>query len=232
MDIVPVIDIKDGKVIQGVHGKKSGYTGLKSKAVPTSNPLELLIYYESLGFSEAYIADIDGILNSKPNYELLKDISFRTGMSLMADIGVWTLEDVLNLEKIKPVISTETFSSLNILAFPREFILSLDVRDKTLLTEMNLSLKDFLRIIKDSKRIDEVLLIDLTRVGLMNGPNLEACEYVQKALPDKKIMYGGGVRNMSDVEKLFSIGIKKVFVGSALMSGSLLEEIYFGIIKE
>jgi phosphoribosylformimino-5-aminoimidazole carboxamide ribotide isomerase len=232
MQIIPIIDIKDGKAIEAVEGRRNRYRELSSRIFDSHDPLSLSRLYSGLGFTDVYIADLDGILDSRPNYGILRDISEQTGLSVMADIGVWSLVDVLNLPRVKPVIATETFTSLNMLELPKDFILSLDMRGDVFLSAMNLPLKDFLRIIRDSKKINDVLIIDFARVGLAKGPNLEVCMEVLKELPDKTLMYGGGVRNMRDIQMLYEVGIKKVLVGYALHSGAILAEIYQGMVKE
>ena len=232
MQIIPIIDIKDGKVIEAVKGRRNQYREMSSRICDSDDPYTLSQAYEMLGFTEVYIADLDGILYSKPNYDILRKISEQTGMKVMADIGVWSLEDVLNMPRVKPVIATETFSSLNLLELPKDFVISLDTREGVFQSAMNLSLEEFMRIIADSAKMKEVLIIDLARVGAAKGPNLELCLEVADHLPGKTLMYGGGVRNMLDIHMLFEAGISNVLVGSALHSGAILNDIYKGILKE
>ena len=232
MKIIPIIDIKDGIAIEAVLGRRNEYRELSSRIFDSNDPFRLSQVYESMGFTEVYIADLDGILYSKPNYDILRKISENTALSVMADIGVWSLEDVLNMPKVKPVIATETFTSLNVLELPKDFVLSLDMREGEFQSAMNLSLKDFIGIVRDSRRINEVLIIDLARVGAAKGPNVELCMRVAKELSDKMLMYGGGVRNIRDVQMLYEVGIQRVLVGSALHSGALLKDIYQGVMKE
>ncbi|MBN2251205.1 MAG: hypothetical protein JW724_03930 [Candidatus Altiarchaeota archaeon] len=230
--LVPAIDIKDGKAIEAVEGRRNQYRELKSNVTNSSDPLELAIAYENLGFTEVYIADLDGILNSRPNYDILKNISLRTKLSAMADIGFWSLEEVLNLERIKPVIATESFTSLNMLELPGDFVLSLDTRNGEFMSALNITLADFVKIIKDSVKIKEILLTDLARFGMPAGPNLELCRYAIKELPGKDIMYAGGIRNMEDIRELYETGIKKAVVGFGLHSGSILRDFYNGLFAE
>ncbi len=232
MQIVPIIDIKDGVAIEAALGRRNEYRELSSRLSDSNDPFKLSLVYERLGFTEVYVADLDGILDSKPNYDILRDISERTNLSVMADIGVWSMEDVLNLPKVKPVIATETFTSLNVLELPKDFVLSLDTREGEFQSAMNLPLKDFIRIIRDSKKITEVLLIDLARVGAAKGPNIELCMRVAGELLGKTLLYGGGVRNMRDIQMLYEVGIEKVLVGSALHSGAILRDIYNGVMRE
>jgi phosphoribosylformimino-5-aminoimidazole carboxamide ribotide isomerase len=229
MDIIPVMDVRNGKLIQAASARGRDFREFRSNITSSSDPLDLAVAYEKIGFKELYISDLDGILDAKPNYDVLRDVSMKTGLSVMADIGVWTMEDVLNLEKVKPVIASETFSSLNMISFPGDFVLSLDTRDGVFLSAMDVTLKEFVKIIRDSRKVSEILVIDLSRVGMPKGPNLDLCKYVIGELPGKTVMYGGGVRNMLDIEMLFSLGITKVCVGSALHSGSMLKEIYSGL---
>jgi phosphoribosylformimino-5-aminoimidazole carboxamide ribotide isomerase len=232
MQIIPIIDIKEGKVIEAVEGRRNQYRELSSRICDSDDPFTLSRAYEMLGFTEVYIADLDGILYSKPNYDILQRISEQTELTVMADIGIWSMEDVLNLPKVKPVIATETFSSLNILELPKDFVISLDTREGVFQSAMNISMEEFMRIILDSAKIKEILIIDLARVGAAKGPNIELCMKVADRLPDKTLMYGGGVRNMTDVHMLFEAGISKVLIGSALHSGAILNDIYKGIMKE
>lgn len=231
LEIVPVIDIKDGKAVQPDYCNPGKYTELSSRITNTSNPLKLALTYQKIGFREVYIADLDGILDYRPSYEVLSDISTKTELSVMADIGTWTLEDVYNLEKIKPVIASETFSSLNVVEFPRDFVLSMDMREGEFLSEMKITLDEFLLLIKDSDKIREVMVADLARACSRSGPNLDLCRKVRADLPGKIIIYGGGVRNMFDIKDLYELGVDKILVGTALHSGPILKELYSGIIK-
>ena len=231
IQIIPVIEVKDGRAIEAVKGKTVEYRELRSSTAGSSDPLDIAASLERIGFGEIFILDLDGIVDDRPNYEMLSTISQKTCLLVMADIGAWTLEDMLNLDRIKPVISTETFSSLNTLSFPRDFVLSLETRDEELLSAMNLPLKEFIRIIKDSTKIREILLVNRTRISTSMGPDIDLCSFVAKELSDRILMYGGGVRNMDDVHKLYDAGIQKVLVGSAIHSGALLKELFSGLAK-
>ena len=129
------------------------------------------------------------------------------------------------------MIASETFSSLNLVEFPRDFVLSMDMREGEFLSEMNIPLDEFLKIIKDSAKIKEVMIADLGRACNRSGPNIELCRKVLKELPGKTVIYGGGVRNMLDIKELYETGINKVLVGTALHSGPILKELYGGLLK-
>ncbi|HIE34332.1 MAG TPA: hypothetical protein EYP86_04260 [Candidatus Altiarchaeales archaeon] len=219
--IIPVIDVKGGIAVGAIAGNRNEYRELRSSICKSSDPFEVAMTYQRLGFSSIYIADLDGILNSQPNIELIKRIYRNTSMRVYYDIGTWSIQDIKTLDGVIPVIATETMSSLNLLGFPKDFVLSIDTRDGNLLCEMAIDLKGIVDIVRGSKRIKEVIIIDLLRVGMSEGPNLGLCEYVLKNLPDKKVIYGGGIRNLNDIYSLIRLGIHRVIVGSALHNGRI-----------
>lgn len=222
--IIPVIDIKDEKAVSGKLGKFGEYEELRSVVCKSSNPLDVARTYEELGFDEVYIADLDGILDSKPNLEIIERIVENTEISVMLDIGIWSKEMIILMEEVKPVIASETFCSLNLLEFPHEVVLCIDMRDGEIIAETCGELFTFIDLIKDSTKIQEIILLDLSRMGFSQGPNLELCKNVVPRLPDKKIIYGGGVRDLPDVYALEQLGVDRVLVGAALHSGSIFKD--------
>lgn len=66
----------------------------------------------------------------------------------------------------------------------------------------------------NQKEADELVLLDIgsTKAGL--GPNFdEIKEIISEAF--MPIGYGGGIRNLYDIEQLFKIGVEKVIINSA-----------------
>jgi len=231
IQVIPVIDIRNGRIIDSGNIRMARNSVPDTEILDARDPFELMQFYEGIGFSEIYVSDLDGIIDEKPNYDFFEKISIHTNLRLMADIGIWSLEDALKLSRIKPVISTGSFTSLNTLEFPGEFIISIDTMDGELLSPMNIPLSEFLSVIKDSRRINEVILMDYAHATIGNGPNIRLIDSVKKTLPDKSIIYGGGVRHIKDIKTVSDEGISKVLVGSALNSGEMLEEIYAGFLR-
>ncbi len=222
--IIPVIDIRGGIAVGAKGGNREEYMPLESVISKSPDPVGIAKSYEQNGFQEIYIADLDGILEDNPNTDVLKRIAYTTTIKVMADIGVWDDERLKNLSRIKPVIATETLSSLNLINIPREFVLSLDTKGGRLVCEMNMGLDRFIDIvIRNSKRINEIILLDLSRVGMSRGPNIGLCRHVIGRIPDREIIYGGGIRNLSDIDSLLQLGISKVLVGRLIHEGGIFK---------
>lgn len=218
--IIPVIDIRDG---MAVAGERDCYRGLESILCNSSDPLALAKRIQGFGFREIYVADLDGILDSKPDLDLLRRMSMGARLSIMADVGVWEPDDLVSVQMdgIKPVIASESFSSLNLLQFPRDFILSIDTRDGKLLSAMDMGLDDFIDIVAGSNKMKTIIIMDLARTGISGGPNVSLCMKVLRALPERRIIYGGGIRYPRDIRLLVEVGISAVLVGSALHEGRI-----------
>ncbi len=222
--MIPTLDILDGKAVSGKLGKTNEYEELKSVVCDSSDPLDVARTYEDLGFTEVYIADLDGIVDSKPNLEVIEEIVSKTRLSAMVDLGIWSNDMILLMKKVKPIIAAEMFCSLNLLEFPHDVILCIDVVDGKLVSEVHGDLFDFLKLICDSTRIKEIILLDLNRFGLSEGPNIELCRSVAESLPEKKIIYGGGIRCLYDIYALRQVGADRVLIGAALHSGVIFKD--------
>jgi len=223
IEVIPVIDIKDGVAVSAIRGERDKYMPLKSVICSSANPLDVAMVYESMGFKRIYIADLDGILKNKPNLELLEKIAVETNLEVMADIGIASIHDLELLRDtgVEGIVGTETMSSLEFLdELPDDFILSIDMKDGELLSNLEVSLMDLLNFLRKRTRCGEVILLDLSLVGTYSGVNIDLCRKVTEKLPCG-IVYGGGVKNVVDIHKLCVSGIKGVLVGSGIHCGKI-----------
>lgn len=67
----------------------------------------------------------------------------------------------------------------------------------------------------NEKEVDEICILDITASKEKRAPNFQLIEEIvnEAFMP---LSYGGGIRSMEDVQRLFSIGIEKVVINSAL----------------
>ena len=92
MKVIPVLDILNGKVVHAVKGRRQDYQPLQSTLCNSTQPLEVAKAFQTIGFSELYIADLDAITKAQANFQVLKDIADETGLKLMVDAGVTDLQ--------------------------------------------------------------------------------------------------------------------------------------------
>ena len=232
MKVVPVIDLLGGVAVHAMRGKRSEYKPLKSVLSPSTDPLDVAIAFKKLGFTELYLADLDGIITGHPNFSVLNQIAETTRLCLMVDAGIANVkeaEELLSNHVSKVIIGTETLPDMN---FVREavatlgkeqIIVSLDLKGEKVLGKLGLGqpsnpLYALHRILEAS--VNQIILLDLARVGSGEGVNMPLLHKIIKNR-GVELFVGGGVRGMGDLKELNNMGVFGVLVATALHSGRI-----------
>ena len=232
MKVIPVIDVLNGIVVHAVQGKRKEYQPLTSVLTKSVDPLIVAQTFRTLGFKKIYLADLDAILGKQPSYALYNNIAKKTGLELIVDVGVkdlTTVEKMLNSQVTRIIIGTETIPNQEFIQKSIEkftagkLILSLDlIGDKILSQNKAVLSKNPLNLLQENKEIgiQEFIILDLSRVGSKEGPNINFLKKAQTVLQNN-ISVGGGVRDMADLIELERLGISGVLVATALHSGNI-----------
>jgi phosphoribosylformimino-5-aminoimidazole carboxamide ribotide isomerase len=226
MDIIPVIDLKDGVVVSAQRGQRESYQPIKSIFCSSCSIKDVLNGFLSIyPFSIIYIADLDSISNTGNNDQLINSVT-----SKYKEIEFWvdSGEKIQNLDTIKSrnyrqVMGTESQDEKNIPTFfasnKKEFILSLDfflnqkyVGPTELFENSNLWPQD-------------IIIMTLERVGSNSGPDFEKLNDFCRKHPEKNFIAAGGIRNQNDLLRLKEIGISHALIASALHSGDIDSEV-------
>jgi len=228
MKVVPVIDLKGGRVVRAVLGLRDLYEPVVDSVYGTCEPVELATKLLLEGFRVIYVADIDAIMGGEVSEEVFRSLK-RLGVELIADIGVTderTLKKAAELAD-HPVLATESIPSLSFLSSAlksygdRAFV-SLDLRDGKIVSRApeisGKALSEGRKLLK-ALGARRVILIDFDRIGAYSGPDVEgAKELVGEGF---EVYVGGGVKDLSDLIALRDIGVSGALVASALHSGKI-----------
>ncbi len=239
MIVVPVMDLRAGQCVHAKAGRRAEYRPLVSVLTQrAAEPLELAgAYHNRIGAESIYVADLDAILDDRPNWNLMKQLS-KCGAAIWADVGVRTSARAVTafeagVETI--VIGLETLTGPDSLReivtgsrLPRDrCLLSLDLFDGRPLLAANhewdagTSLDDVVRVAVDLG-LTRFLILDLAKVGIGQGVGGRAwVSRIAAIVPNGEIWLGGGVRDRQDFEELGRMPIAGVLVGSALHDGSI-----------
>jgi phosphoribosylformimino-5-aminoimidazole carboxamide ribotide isomerase len=230
--VIPVIDVLNGVAVHAVRGRRKEYQPLKSVLSASADPVDVVKALARLGFSEVYLADLDAIMGRQPNFLLYRRVADATGLALMVDAGVAELTKAKMMVKnqvSKVVVGTETLQNTD---FVREavealgsdcVVVSLDMMDGKVLSRLNPAVSvqpmALLRTFQELG-VNQVILLDLSRVGSGEGVNLPWLKEALSGL-DMKVFVGGGVRGIKDLVALRNLGASGVLLATALHSGKI-----------
>lgn len=222
MDVIPVLDIRGGIAVAGQRGERENYRPLESVYSETSDPL---LIADALPWERLYIADLDGIVDGRPDYPLLWRLSLKK--KTMVDAGVESFREVSRLAHIccDVILGTETIRGIGVIKrsidiYRDRIIVSLDIKDGRVLTKfLPSSPLKALEILVD-EGIERVILLNISSVGTLEGGSYELIQPLVKRFHSIEFIVGGGIK-AGDLEKMEKIGVKAVLVGTALHRGLL-----------
>jgi phosphoribosylformimino-5-aminoimidazole carboxamide ribotide isomerase len=229
MQIIPAIDIIDGKCVrltQGDYGLKKIYN---------EHPLEVARQFEDNGLVRLHLVDLDGArAGAVKNWKVLETIAGKTRLEIDFGGGIKTekdLEIVFGSGALWATIGSlavkeeETFVQWLTSYGADKFVLGADVREEKIavsgwLEKTDIWIYDFLQKYIE-KGIEQVFCTDVSKDGLLEGPALELYTNILQKFPSLNFIASGGVSSMRDLEELQDIGCKGVIVGKAIYEGRL-----------
>ncbi|MBF9133576.1 bifunctional 1-(5-phosphoribosyl)-5-((5-phosphoribosylamino)methylideneamino)imidazole-4-carboxamide isomerase/phosphoribosylanthranilate isomerase PriA [Plantactinospora sp. S1510] len=226
LTLLPAVDVADGqavRLVQGAAGSETSY----------GDPLEAALAWQRDGAEWIHLVDLDAAFGRGSNAHLLADVvrrldvrvelsgGIRDDESLSAalgtgaarvNIGTAALEDPLWCDRVLG-------------EYGDRVAIGLDVRGRTL------SARGWTRdggdLFEVLERLDKAgaaryVVTDITKDGMMRGPNLDLLREVC-ARTDAPVVASGGVSTLEDLRSLAAlepIGVEGVIAGKALYAGA------------
>ena len=234
MQIIPVIDIRNGIAVRAVAGERSRYGPLQGRLTDSVEPAAVLkALRRDFGIPLCYIADLDAIERQQPNRCLIAEM-VRTSVALIVDAGATTVEQIEALLEIgvrQVVLASESMHDLRQLEAlvtqfePGSLIFSVDLKHGELLVRDSAwhgkSPLDLARFVIE-RGIRQLIVLDLAAVGTGRGvPTLKSCQDIRRISPDIRIISGGGVDSAQCVAEAAQAGLDGLLIASALHDGRL-----------
>lgn len=224
MQIIPAIDIIDGKCVrltQGDYGQKTIYN---------EKPLEVAKQFEEAGLSRVHLVDLDGAKEGAvKNWKVLEKIASKTKLVIDFGGGIKTANDVNIVFE-----SGAAFATVGSIAVKDEtaftdwlhqygadkFLLGADVKDEKIaihgwLETTNLWVYDFIKKYLD-KGVQQIFCTDVSKDGKLEGPSSDLYKNIITECPGIHLIASGGVSSMDDLFKLKEIGCTGAIVGKAI----------------
>ena len=231
IELVPAIDIIDGKCVRLTKGDYARQTTYND------NPVEVARTFERMGFTRLHVVDLDGARSKHiVNVEALRAIAENT--RLIIDFGEASRATTTSNRLLRPV-PLVTVGSIAV-SEPERFlswlehygadklILGADVRDGRIAVngwkeDSREELIPFLHRYVE-RGVRNVLCTDISKDGMLQGPAIELYQEVMKAFPQLHLITSGGVSSNDDIARLQQAGIPSVVFGKAFYEGRLAFE--------
>ncbi|RYF96897.1 MAG: 1-(5-phosphoribosyl)-5-[(5-phosphoribosylamino)methylideneamino]imidazole-4-carboxamide isomerase [Chitinophagaceae bacterium] len=238
MQIIPAIDIIDGKCVRLTEGDYS------QKKIYNENPLEVALEFEDAGMQRLHLVDLDGAkAGAVKNWKVLETIASKTKLIIDFGGGIKTSKDieiVLNSGAAMATVGSiavkneEEFVRLLKQYGPEKFLLGADVKDEKIaiggwLETTKIWIYDFIQKYMEHG-VKQLFCTDVSKDGKLEGPSLGLYKTIITQFPTLNFIASGGVSSMDDLEQLKAIGCSGAIVGKAIYEGRIkLEDLKFVI---
>ena len=230
MIVIPAIDLKEGKCVRLEQGL------MEKDTVFCDSPADQAREWERQGAELLHIVDLDGAFAGEPKNRasieaIVKAIAIPTQLGGgIRDIR--TIEAYLSLGIGRVILGTAAQRNPELVEeacrlFPGRIVVGIDAKngmvavqgwaEVTGVTAVDLA-KRF-----EGYGVAAIIYTDISRDGMMQGPNIEATKALAEAI-SIPVIASGGVSSLKDIENLMAIeasGIAGAITGKAVYTGAI-----------
>jgi len=228
--IIPAVDIKNGKCVRLLQGRKEDET------VFSDDPAAMACRWAQAGAELIHVIDLDGAFDKSPqNLDAIKNILQTVDTPIQLGGGIrdeQTARKFLDMGVQKVIIGTAAIKNPKWVKrtaerFPGRIIVGIDARNGLVAiegwTEDTQTRAVDLAKSFENCGLDAINFTDIHRDGMQSGPNIEETRKLAEAI-DIPVVASGGVATIKDIQNLLpleSVGVIGVITGQALYSGTL-----------
>lgn len=224
MEIIPAIDIIDGKCVRLTQGDYN------QKTIYNEDPLEVAQMFQDAGLKRLHLVDLDGAKAGEvKNWKVLEKLASKTSMVIDFGGGIKQETDLAVVFESGAALATigslavkaeATFVSWIQKYGAEKFLLGADVKDEKIavsgwLETTDIWIYDFIEKYM-AHGVQQLFCTDVSKDGKLEGPSVELYKQVLQKFPDLYFIASGGVSNMRDLEILRETGCKGAIIGKAI----------------
>jgi len=224
MEIIPAIDIIDGKCVRLTQGDYA------QKKIYNEHPLEVARQFEDAGLNRLHLVDLDGAkAGAIKNWKVLETLASKTSLIIDFGGGIKTEKDVQIVFD-----SGAKFATVGSIAVKNEeefvrwllqfganrFLLGADVKNEKIAIHgwqetSDLWIYDFIeKYIQEG--ITQLFCTDVSKDGKLEGPATDLYKNIITKFPHLHFIASGGVSSIKDLIELEQAGCKGAIVGKAI----------------
>lgn len=231
MELIPAIDLKEGKCVRLRQGRMDDST------VFSDDPVAMATRWAEAGASRLHLVDLDGAFAGSPvNHQAIQNIC-KAFPDLPIQVGggirsAETVERYLDDGVQYTIIGTKAVNEPHFindlcLNFPGHIIVGLDAKDGKVATEgwSKMSHHDVIDMAKrfEDDGVAAIVYTDISKDGMMQGASVESTAKLAEAIRIP-VIASGGVSSLDDIRALCEVqdsGITGAIIGRALYDGAI-----------
>jgi phosphoribosylformimino-5-aminoimidazole carboxamide ribotide isomerase len=230
LELLPAVDVKDGRAVRLVQGE------LARESIYGS-PLEVALDFQKSGAEWLHLVDLDAAFGRGENSVLLAEVVGRLDIDVELSGGIRDDESLMRalatgcrrVNLGTAALENPEWTSRVIAEHGDRIAVGLDVRGHVLAargwtTEGGDLFETLARL--ESDGCARYVVTDVTKDGTLQGPNLELLKEVCAAT-NKPVVASGGISNLEDIKALCAlsqVGVEGAIVGKALYAGAFTLE--------
>lgn len=226
MELIPAIDLLDGKVVRLQQGRYDEVT------VYDDDPVAMAKRFEKQGAKRLHVVDLEGARRGQPAHvPIIQSILRETKLQVQVGGGVRN-EDVaaewVDAGAARVVLGTVVVKAPDVARaictrYPGAVVMALDAREGKLAVEgwQEQSGQDVIALAKEVDRWDigAILFTNILKDGTRKGPDVEGTARLQSQV-DTTVIASGGIGALDDLRALSAAGVRSAVCGRALYSGA------------
>lgn len=227
MEIIPAIDLKDGRCVRLFQGDFSQTT------VYSDDPAAMAQQWEAQGATRVHVVDLDGARQGQSaNLEAVRAIVRAVTIPVQLGGGLRREHDidaVLDIGVERVILGTAAVEDVALVSrllerFAERVIVGVDARNGKVATAgwletADVWATDLVRRMADLG-VQRIIYTDISRDGTLTEPNFEA----MAALLDPNgpaLIASGGIAEIAHLQRLARLGVEGAIVGKALYDGNI-----------
>lgn len=226
MDILPAIDLKDGKAVRLTKGL------MDSAKIYSDEPWQLVKVFEEMGAEWTHIVDLNGAFAGEPK-NLEQIIKIRENCTMKLELGGGIRDEATIIKYLELGIDRIILGSIAVtnpdfvkeMAKKYPIAVGIDAIDGYVAVEgwaetSEMKATDLARAFADAG-VEAIICTDVGRDGTLSGVNVEFTQSIAEASGIPTIA-SGGVRDESDLDALLKAGnVSGVIIGKAFYEGTI-----------
>lgn len=224
MEIIPAIDIIDGKCVRLTEGDYA------QKKIYNEHPLEVAKQFEDADLRRLHLVDLDGAkAGAVKNWKVLEAIAGKTSLIVDFGGGIKTEKDVNIVFESGAALATigslavkeeDTFIQWLMQYGAEKFLLGADVKNEKIavggwLETTDIWIYDFIEKYVQ-QGVTQLFCTDVSKDGKLEGPSTELYKNIIAKFPKLHFIASGGVSSIKDLEDLRNAGCTGAIVGKAI----------------